>query len=46
MGYNDTLHTNLVRLADKRNALFRRRVSCGKDDVRFGAYFHHLDHFR
>ena len=46
MGHNDPLHANLVRLADKRNALFRRGMSCRKDYVRLGTYFHYPDHFR
>ena len=46
MGDDDTLHANFVCFADKRNALFRRSMSGGKDDVRLGTYFHYLDHLR
>ena len=46
MSDNDTLYADIVGLTDKRNAFFRRRMSGGEDDVRLGADFHHLYHFR
>ena len=46
MGNDNTFHADFLRLADKRNALFRRGMSCRKDYVRLGTYFHYPDHFR